>query len=215
MSRVFGFNKVTGNVDYEIGNITQFFLTDPAGINFGNYSNPLTNYITAVGYGPNGGSGVALVSDSFYLRRILLTRPVTVSKIGVEVTAGGAGSTTRIGLYNGDGPGGYPGSLFLDAGTIDSTSPAIRTINFIYTLYGAYWIAMITTGGTPPSVRNCTASSAAIAVLTTGKATLSNVEDIRALRVVSAPSYGSALPSSVLSETWDYATTSSMPFLQV
>lgn len=69
---------------------------------------------------------------------------LTVDRIGVEVTAvGGAGTLSRLGIYNSSASTNYPDTLLLDAGTVaasGSTGKKEITINQSIT-QGIYWLA--------------------------------------------------------------------------
>jgi hypothetical protein len=85
----------------------------------------------------------------------------TLTKIGLEVTlAGSTGAVMRLGIYNDDGTG-YPGTLLLDAGTIDGTVVAVSelTISQAVTAGTLYWVGAAVQGAptTQPTIRTTTA----------------------------------------------------------
>jgi hypothetical protein len=76
----------------------------------------------------------------------VLSNPVTISRIGAEVTlSGDAGSKVRIGVYADDG-NGYPGSLLLDAGTINGDSVTVQQITVPFGTTGIPTNAEVRTG---------------------------------------------------------------------
>lgn len=83
-----------------------------------------------------------LTLDRLLLQPWYLPENVTIDRLGAEVTsAGSAGSVVRLGIYADNGAG-LPGSLVLDAGTIDGTSNTVQTITLDPTTSltrGLYW----------------------------------------------------------------------------
>jgi hypothetical protein len=72
-----------------------------------------------------------------------------IDRIAVVVTTGAAGSLVRLGIYNSNSAG-YPGNLFFDAGTVDSSTTGLKEITVNQTLQpGRYWLAGVGQGGTP------------------------------------------------------------------
>lgn len=82
--------------------------------------------------------------------------PVAITNLIAEITnAGSAGTTVKLCIYNDDGTG-RPGSLLLDAGTIDGATVAVQaTSAFALTVQpGLYWVGGVPQGsGTQPGVR--------------------------------------------------------------
>jgi hypothetical protein len=84
-----------------------------------------------------------------YIVAVPFSSPIafTATKIGLNITgAGSAGSTVRLGIYNDDGAG-HPGTLLLNAGTIDGTSATFQEITISQALKAGtvYWLALIVT----------------------------------------------------------------------
>jgi hypothetical protein len=74
----------------------------------------------------------------------------TADRIGLEVTTGAASSTVRLGIYAEDATTGLPGSLLLDAGTIDSTTTGFKELTISQALSpGRYWLAAVALVATP------------------------------------------------------------------
>jgi len=73
----------------------------------------------------------------------------TVVLMLVQVNAGAASSTVRMGIYESDSSG-FPSTLLLDAGTVSSTTSGQKSIVVNQTLSsGRFWIAAVSQGGTP------------------------------------------------------------------
>ena len=104
----------------------------------------------------NVGTSNTLGNTSCRSIPVYFTNNVTLSRIGAEITsAGNAGSLLRLGIYNDNGSG-YPGSLLIDAGTIDGTSVAVQEITISQAVTaGLYWLCATVQGAatTQPTVR--------------------------------------------------------------
>lgn len=73
---------------------------------------------------------------------------VTADRIGVRVNAGVASATIRLGVYA-SAAGGLPGSLILDAGTIDASTAGFKEIIISQAFSpGTYWLAVCAQGAT-------------------------------------------------------------------
>lgn len=85
---------------------------------------------------------------------------VTVTSIGVEVTAGGTGSLARFGIY-GPQANGLPGDLIVDGGTAATTGTGFVSVSVSTLLRQGWWYAAVAhaTTSSLPTVR---ASSATI-----------------------------------------------------
>lgn len=86
---------------------------------------------------------------------------ITITRLGSEISAvGEAGSKLRLGIYADDGTG-RPGSLLLDAGTINGDSATVQEIAGLSLSLGPGWywavgcVQVVTT--TQPTVRSVTA----------------------------------------------------------
>ena len=94
-----------------------------------------------------GGTNYPAVADDLYARQLIVVRDMTVDRIAIHVhTAGAAGKKARLGIYN-NGTNLYPGTLLLDAGTVDVDSIGVKAITINQSLpKGIYWAALITDG---------------------------------------------------------------------
>jgi hypothetical protein len=100
---------------------------------------------------PASRNTAATVAGAMYCRMIFVPVNCTIDRIGASVTVAGAGgSTITLGVYNDDGTG-KPGTLLLDAGTIDGTSATAQEITISQALVGGqrYHLAALVAGGTP------------------------------------------------------------------
>lgn len=103
-------------------------------------------YITILG--GNTGTG-APGASSLRASPIDLAAACTADRIGVEVTTLAASSTVRLGIYA-DGTDGLPGTLLLDAGTVDTTTTGFKEITISQALTaGRWWLAAVSQGAAP------------------------------------------------------------------
>jgi hypothetical protein len=97
-----------------------------------------------------------IANGSLRLTPFLVPRPVTLLRIGAEVTSvGSTGAVVRLGIFADNGSG-QPSTLVLDAGTIDGTSATVQEIVISQALApGLYWVGAVTQGSpsTLPTVR--------------------------------------------------------------
>ena len=84
-----------------------------------------------------------------------IPNPITITRIGIEVTAiGDAGSKYRLGIYE-DG-GGRPARLVIDAGQINGDSATIQELTISVTIGpGWYWFGGVVQSAptTQPTIR--------------------------------------------------------------
>lgn len=132
-------------------------LDKPAAPNIGRGLRPGANfYYGAPGTTTTGGNA----EGAFCAAPVDVDRPATLSALLAEITsAGSAGAALRLGVYEDDGTGTYPGALVVDAGTIDGTvvATASITLNTAVKLKpGRYWVGGAVQGGatTKPATRN-------------------------------------------------------------
>jgi len=88
----------------------------------------------------------AITQNRLYAFPIIL-RAGTLVGIGLEVGTGQASNTFRLGIWNDTGTG-YPGSLLVDAGTVDGSSSGLKTITISTAITGGvYWLGCVEQGG--------------------------------------------------------------------
>lgn len=77
-----------------------------------------------------------------------IPRSLTIDRIGVEVTASATGSPLiRLGIY--EDSSGAPGTLILDAGTVDASTTGFKEITISQALTaGMVWLVLAQQGGT-------------------------------------------------------------------
>jgi hypothetical protein len=92
------------------------------------------NYYLAASVLPSSATA-SMGANSAYYQLISITG--TVNRIGMEVTTGAAGAA-RLGLYSNNG--GIPGTLILDAGTVDTTNIALVEATIADTVFRGEWI---------------------------------------------------------------------------
>jgi hypothetical protein len=97
-----------------------------------------------------------------------IERSATADRIGVHVTANVASSTVRLGIF-GD-TGGNPGSLILDAGTVDSSTTGFKEITISQALTPIrVWLVAVQQGGaTNVSVHGIQDTGVAVGLPTSG-----------------------------------------------
>jgi hypothetical protein len=104
---------------------------------------------------------------------VIIPNRVTLSTLGLEVTAAGAaGAVLRIGIYADNGSN-FPGALIADAGTIDGTVVGVseKTGLAVKLKPGLYWAGAVVQGGTSgtqPTVRTLSNITALRTMLTNG-----------------------------------------------
>jgi hypothetical protein len=97
---------------------------------------------------PGGAAATAMTLNRIYYQRLPVpSGGASIDRIAVEVTTGGtAGAVVRLGVYDAT-TGGRPGSLLLDAGTVDSESPGIKELTVSLALSGGLkWLTAVVQG---------------------------------------------------------------------
>ena len=131
------------------GVIRAYLAAVPQRTGGGNYVGPTTNTVAST----------ALVDGRLTYTPITIPYNTTITELNVNVVTGAASSVVRLGIYE-DGGGG-PGSLLLDAGTVDSSTNGLKTITLGTPLVvpaGIYWLAGVAQGGTP-TVTTCSGNA--------------------------------------------------------
>jgi hypothetical protein len=130
-------------------------------------------------YSPGFGnfSTQALTASRLYATPFFVPYRATLDRIGLNVSgAGGAGCVIRLGIYADitDAAGGYPGSLILDAGTIDGTSATTQEITISQAVdAGVIWLCAVNQVGTAATVRSISGNMQYIPTITAGPANAS------------------------------------------
>ena len=90
-----------------------------------------------------GASGAfTLVANKLYSHGIVITKTMTFDRIAIFVNTLSVGSV-RLGIYADNGSV-YPGTLILDAGTVDVSGTGTKSITINLTLTpGLYWLASV------------------------------------------------------------------------
>lgn len=91
---------------------------------------------------PHGSTTTGLVGTGGALRAapFLVGKIRTFDRIAVEVITAAAGGLIRLGIYADDGTG-YPGTLTIEAGAVDSATTGLKEIAISQTLTpGTYWL---------------------------------------------------------------------------
>lgn len=103
--------------------------------------------------GTAGSNTTAVVADGVMrLYPFMIYTDMTIDYIACEIvtTAGGAGSVTRLGIY--DDVGGVPTNLVLDAGTVATTATGMASIAISKALTaGIYWMTAVAQGVATPA----------------------------------------------------------------
>jgi hypothetical protein len=103
---------------------------------------------------PGYADAVACAQDVPLAAPIVTDQAMTITRLGIEITsAGGAGSVVRLGIYADSS--GLPGSLVLDAGTINGTSATYQEITISQALSAStrYWLMVVPQVGGNVTVR--------------------------------------------------------------
>lgn len=87
---------------------------------------------------------------------------ITITALGLEITAGGTSSSQRLALYNSDS-NGNPFALVLDGGTVATTGTGFLSVSVSKFLrQGWYWLANGHAGSGAPTVRRVTSPVATL-----------------------------------------------------
>jgi hypothetical protein len=88
-------------------------------------------------------AGTALVANRMYAMPFITPKAITIDQIGVYVSTLST-TTARLGIYNDNG-NCYPGTLLLDAGTVDVTATGAKklAINQALGANKLYWLVIV------------------------------------------------------------------------
>lgn len=90
-------------------------------------------------------SDITGTNGTAILVRIILAADTPIKAIGTQIrTAGSTGAVVRLSLYAPNGAGGGPGTLIVDAGTIDATTTGWKEAAFsaVTAPAGPVWVAV-------------------------------------------------------------------------
>jgi hypothetical protein len=112
-------------------------------------------------------AGSALAANRMYAMPFISPKAITIDQIGVYVSTLST-TTARLGIYNDNG-NCYPGTLLLDAGTIDVTATGAKkiAINQVLGTNKLYWFVIVCAA--TPSIY-CIPVAAVISILGTSSA---------------------------------------------
>lgn len=93
-------------------------------------------------------TGQALSANYIYASLFIVARDMTVDRVAVNVSAAGSsGKKAYLGIYN-VGTNLYPGTLLLDAGTVDIDGTGVQAITINQSLpKGIYFVAILPEDG--------------------------------------------------------------------
>ena len=141
------------DLDLKGGIFTAGSLVVP-GLNLATNFLPVANPKANERFGTTAGtvSTTAMVLNFEYATPIVIPVARTLIEISIKVTTNVATSVIRLGIRNDDGSGNlWPGSVLLDAGTVDSaTSTGIKTITISQDVTpGLYWLCAVAQTAAP------------------------------------------------------------------
>jgi hypothetical protein len=125
-----------------------------SGTDYKSGASPKTGLWYRGNYGPVG-SNLTLTLNRLYAAPFRLNATTTFDRIGIDVvTAAAATGVARLAIYQSDATGGLPGTLVLDAGTVDIASTGGKAITISQQLTaGFYWLAIVGQTATGGAVR--------------------------------------------------------------
>ncbi len=85
----------------------------------------------------------ALTANRMYAIPLIITKGTTIDQMAVNFTAGSTTGTAEIGIYNDDG-NGYPGSLFVDCGSVNTSTGTVTCASNLPVSMdtGLYWMVL-------------------------------------------------------------------------
>jgi hypothetical protein len=124
-------------------------------------------YYTSWGGSNTPGESAAIPDTVNYFLRFPVNRACTLDRIGLEITTAEAATVVRLGIY-GD-TNGKPGTLILDAGTIDSSGTGFLTKTISQAITpGVIWLCACPQGGSAVKWRTSDSGDAGGSASTTG-----------------------------------------------
>lgn len=112
----------------------------------------------------NTGSGFLMVANTLYQVPLLITRKLTLTKLGIRISTTATGAM-RMGLFNEDA-NGYPGTLIVEPGsTVNTATNADNELTISQTINpGRYYIGFVA-NATPTLATTGSTSSAFVPLL--------------------------------------------------
>jgi hypothetical protein len=93
---------------------------------------------------PSDISGPNSTLNQLHVFPLWIPQAVTLDRIAVQISGSVATATTRLGLYSPDASGGFPGTLLLDAGTVDTSTAGLKAITISQALSaGIIYVAVV------------------------------------------------------------------------
>lgn len=92
-------------------------------------------------------SAVSIAANTLYAYPYVVARTLTIDRIGIYVQALSAGAA-RLGIYN-TGTNLYPGTLLLDAGTVDVSSTGLKAATVSQQLTKGVYFLVVVSNTTP------------------------------------------------------------------
>lgn len=121
------------------------------------YTPQAKGYVAGQSYGPPaaGATTRVMAVGSLNVVPFMVRQTQAFDRITAEVTAAaGATGVIRLGIWNHNPATGLPGTLILDAGTIDGTSVSVQSKTIAQTLpQGAVWIGAAAQVAGNPTMR--------------------------------------------------------------
>jgi hypothetical protein len=120
---------------------------------------PSTVWVQTV---PGNASTITTVLNTVYAAPFVPHRAGTLTGVSHGVTTAGASSNViRMGIYNHDYSTGLPGTLFIDAGTVSSTTTGQKTLNALSQAIDnkIYWACVVSQVGTTCTLRGASINS--------------------------------------------------------
>lgn len=158
-------------------------------------------------WGNVAGATTTPTAHTIYFTPIYMSQPWAFDRISCEVTAGGgAGTLARLGLYTATvSTNGAltPGTLIVDAGTVDANSVAVADKTISQTLSGWYFTAFVTQAGTfrRPGGTQDMVGPGNLTTTTTSFTFTGGVENAQGSVLVTAQNIGADWPTNGLPAT--------------
>ena len=93
----------------------------------------------------------AIVVNTLYAVPCFVARPITIDRLAINLAGAGVAGALRLGICN-NGTNNYPGTLLLDAGTVDPASATFQAITISQALAtkGIYWFVLVANSAPAP-----------------------------------------------------------------